>query len=471
MHKSKHNLKYVFFDILAALVAWTLFYSFRKLCIEPVKLGYTIPLSFDYTFYIALILMPIYWLVLHLLTGYYRVTYRKSRLQELGQTLLSTFIGVTILFFAFILDDWVGGYKQYYSMYFTLFSLQFVLTYIPRLILTTKTNKKIHNRKLFFKTIIIGDNNKAVEMLKEVDSQRMSSGLKFIGFVYVDKKPSYLLENFLPKLGHISSVKNIINENKIEEVVIAIESNEHSKIKNIITKLQGSNVVIKVIPDMYDILIGKVRMSAIFGLPLIEINHNIMPIWQQYLKRIIDVTFSFFALILLSPLYLFLSIGVKLSSSGPVFFSQDRVGKNGNKFKIYKFRSMFVGAEKGGPKLSSKNDNRITKFGKILRKTRLDEIPQFYNVLKGDMSLVGPRPERQFYIDQIVEKAPHYVHLLSVRPGITSWGQVKYGYAENVDEMLERLKYDIIYIENRSLYVDFKIMIYTIKIILQRKGV
>ncbi|MDR2009770.1 MAG: sugar transferase [Bacteroidales bacterium] len=471
MHKSKYNYKYIVCDYIAAFLTWVLFYSYRKVCVESITFGQKMPLSFDTNFYIALIFIPLFWMLLHVMSGYYRTPYRKSRLQELGQTLLTIFIGVTVLFFAFILDDWIGEYKQYYKMYLVLFSLQFVLTYIPRLIITTNTNKKIHNRRLWFNTIIVGNSKKAVKLLREVEEQKISSGLKFLGFVYVDKQDSYLLEEYLPNLGHISNIKNIINENKIEEVVIAIESSEHSKIKNIINKLQGTKVFIKVIPDMYDILIGKVRMSSIFGLPLIEINHNIMPVWQQHVKRFIDVTFSLLALIILSPLYLFLAIGVKISSKGAVFFSQDRIGKDGKPFKIYKFRSMYTDAEKNGPTLSSRNDNRITKFGRFMRKTRLDEIPQFYNVLKGDMSIVGPRPERQYYIDQIVQKAPHYLHLLSVRPGITSWGQVKYGYAENVDQMIERLKYDIIYIENRSLYIDFKIMIYTVKIIFQRKGV
>jgi len=221
---------------------------------------------------------------------------------------------------------------------------------------------------------------------------------------------------------------------------------------------------------MYDILTGMVKMSSIIGTPLIQISHDLMPAWEENLKRIIDVIIALFALVILSPLYLVLSIGVKLTSPGPVFYSHERIGRYGKPFMIYKFRSMYQDAERNGPALSSHNDNRITRFGLFLRKTRLDELPQFYNVLIGDMSMVGPRPERQFYIDQIVKKAPHFNHLQKVRPGITSWGQVKFGYASTVDEMIERLKYDILYIENMSLVVDLKILIYTIKTILKASG-
>jgi exopolysaccharide biosynthesis polyprenyl glycosylphosphotransferase len=221
---------------------------------------------------------------------------------------------------------------------------------------------------------------------------------------------------------------------------------------------------------MYDILSGSVKMSAIYGTPLIEINHNLMPTWQITVKRAGDMVFSLIALTLLSPVYLLSAIAVKFGSPGSVFYRQERIGRDGKPFMMTKFRSMKVGAESSGPALSKDNDPRITSFGRFMRKVRLDEIPQFFHVLIGDMSLVGPRPERQFFINQIMERAPHYKHLLKVRPGITSWGMVKYGYAENVDEMLRRMKYDLLYIENMSIAVDLKILIYTVLTVIQGRG-
>lgn len=471
MNKKLHTLKYIIFDFLTAGSAWTVFYLLRKIYVETKKFGYEIPLEFTPRFYLGLIIIPIFWLITYYITGYYKDAYRRSRLKEFGQTLFTSLIGVTLIFFALILDDEIATYKNYYFSYFSLFGLHFIITYIPRVLITTRTNHRIHNRSIGFNTLIVGSNEKAVELYNEIETQNRSMGNKFIGFVNVLRKEKYLLKNHIPHLGDFKDITKIIDDYKVEEVIIAIETSEHVKLRSIITKLEEKNVIIKVIPDMYDILTGSVKMSTIYGAALIQISHDLMPIWQVHLKRIIDITGAIFGLVFLSPLLIAVMIGVKTSSKGPIFYSHERIGKYGKPFIIYKFRSMFIDSEKDGPALSSKNDNRITKFGKFMRKTRLDELPQFYNVLIGDMSLVGPRPERQFFIDQIVKEAPHFAHLQKVRPGITSWGQVKFGYAENVEEMIKRLKYDIIYIENMSLYVDFKILIYTIKIIFKGQGI
>lgn len=463
--------KYVVSDFLSAAMSWALFYAFRKVYIEPQKFGHPIDIQLDTRFFLGLATIPFFWLFLYYVSGYYRDVFRKSRLSELWQTIGNTFLGVIILFFTLILDDVIRSYSNYYFSFLALFSIHFVLTYIPRVTITTRTTHKVHQGKIGFNTLLIGSNEKAVEAYLDIKSQARSSGNYIVGFVNVNDKPRYKLEDHMPHLGSIDDVKAIIEKNHIEEVIIAIESTEHDRINRIINKLIDTNVLIKAIPSMYDILTGRVRMSSILGTPLIQISHQLMPAWQENMKTALDYIVAALALIITSPMMPFLILGVKLSSKGPVFYSHERIGRYGKPFNIYKFRSMYLNAEKNGPELSSKTDYRITPFGRFMRKARLDEIPNFINVLKGEMSLVGPRPERKHFIDQIIKKNPHYIHLLKVKPGITSWGQVKYGYAENVDQMIDRLKYDLIYLDNMSIFVDLKILIYTLLTVMKRTGI
>lgn len=470
MNKPRQVFLYVITDLLAAMLAWASFYAYRKAVIESALYGSPVPFIPDRNFYIGISVLPVAWVVLFALTGSYNDIFRKSRLKEIGQTMYLSVIGVLVIFFSLLLDDAIVSYKSYYSTFLVLFALQFGFTAFSRFVITSVTAYKIKNRIIGFPTLIIGSSQRAVQLFQEYEAEKISQGYAFKGFIHIDHNNGKYFGNMLPHLGGIEELPGIIDRFRIEEVIIAIESSEHESIGKIINELEDKDVIIKIIPDMYDILAGTVKMTSIFGSPLIIINPSLMPIWQQSMKRIIDIGVSLFFLLLLSPVYFFTSLIIKFSSTGPVFFAQERIGLHGNPFTIYKFRSMFVGAERGTPMLSSDNDSRITPFGRFMRKIRLDEIPQFYNVLLGDMSLVGPRPERQYFIDQIMQKAPHYRHLHKVRPGITSWGQVKYGYAENVEQMIQRLKYDIIYIENMSLALDFKILFYTIKTVLQRSG-
>ena len=471
MNRKLQRFKYLILDSFSAAIAWVLFFSYRKEIVEPQLFGSDVPFLFNSQFWLGVVSITLFWLVLYFLSGYYKNVYRKSRLIELGQTLLQSFVGVLIIFFVAILDDFIPSYKNYYSSISILFFVHFMTTYIFRFVFTTHTVHKIHNRYIGFNTLIVGGSNSALDMFKNITELKKSGGNIIVGFVNGMDENGYNLKKYIPYLGSYKDLRSVIKSNNIEEVLIAIEQSEqHQILEGIINDLEGVDVLIKVKPNNYDILAGRVKMQSIFDVPLIEIKHDLMPVWQFTLKRVFDVFISLSALFFLSPLFLLSTILVKTGSQGPVFFYQERIGIHGDLFKIIKFRSMFIDAEKNGPQLSSDSDPRITKWGNIMRRYRIDELPQFWNVLIGEMSLVGPRPERAFYAKQIIERAPHYKHLQKVKPGITSWGMVRYGYASSVDEMIERLRYDMIYIENMSIFNDLKVLIYTFKIVFQGRG-
>jgi len=459
------QLKRIVFDLISATIAWILFFCYRKKIIENAEL------EISETLIYGTVAVSIFWLIIYVLSDNYKDVRRVSRLNELYTTIFQSVFGCLIIFFFLIIDDIENytNYKFYYESIFVLTLSHFFITFLFRYMITNSMVNQIHSKKITFNTILIGNPKSIVKIFNLIETMPRSAGNKIIGYINDTQNediPSIELKN----LGSINNLVKILKDNDIEEAILSFDKKDDIDISTMIYELIYNNIRTKVTPDMVDVLSGKVKMQSFFDLSLIEIRQIKMSTFESCIKRIIDITCSTLALIILSPLLMIISLSVKISSYGPIFYYQHRIGYNKKSFKIIKFRSMHINAEQGTPLLSSENDNRITKLGKVMRKYRIDELPQFYNVLIGEMSLIGPRPEREFFAKQILLRAPHYKLIYKVKPGITSWGMVKFGYAENIDEMIARLKYDIIYLENLSLLNDFKVLVLTIFIVLQGRG-
>ena len=466
MKKSKQAGKYILSDFISASVAWLLFNILRY---EVFAIDEGADSLLDYLQYPGVlggqVVIPLFWLVLYYFSGYYNKPFGKSRLTELFSTFITVLIGTVFVFFALLLDDIPRSIDIYYKLFFGMFGLQFFITYIPRLLITQSGTRKIKNREWAMKVLIIGAGGKAVRIAH--DLYRL--GYDICGFVSEDERTPVKADRN-QVLGTVEDIPVLMEKENVDEIVLAVESKNNKALLGILYSLYRYKRPIKVLADRFNML-SKIQLRTIRGIPLVDVTDNNFSPAEQNIKLFLDKVCSVVALLLLSPLFAYIAWRVKKDSPGPVFFRQERIGYLGQPFWMYKFRTMYVNAEENGPSLSSEDDLRVTPFGRIMRKYRLDELPQFWNVLKGDMSLVGPRPERKYFIDEIVKTAPYYYLLHNVRPGITSLGMVKYGYAASVDKMVERMEYDILYYENMSLTLDLTILIYTVKTVITGKGV
>ena len=449
------NLSFMLFNVLRFYESeWTsntLDDAFRfilqpKICIEQAA----VPLG----------LVVLYWL-----SGFYNNPFGKSRFNELLNTAIISAISTIFLHLALLTNDQMSDVISNLLQFILIFIILFTFTLAGRLLMINNQIRHFKNRDWKYSAVIVGNSSKAHALAKKMKESKAVISNSIEGFFRIPGEDDS---------GHpahdIKDLDDFCRENNIDQIILAPQKSDEEHVLTLLYKLFPIGKPIKLSPDTLNFMTASIKLEDIYGFPLVDLTHSSMSESEKNIKRTLDIIASGITLIALSPLFLFLAIRVKLDSKGPVFYRQERIGLKERPFDIIKFRTMRTDAEADGPQLSSDDDTRVTKSGKIMRKYRLDELPQFWNVLKGEMSIVGPRPERRFFINKIIERAPYYTLLYQTRPGITSWGMVQYGYASHVDEMIERSKYDLLYISNMSILLDLKIMLYTVLTILEGRG-
>lgn len=467
MDKRTLLIKFISFDVLAALIVWLLFMVFRKTVVDSQIFSQVKIFMPNYDFVSGFVFFPLSCLFVHSLSGFYRRPERQTKTVAVLTTFVSSLIISIVIFFVLMLDDIVVSYEYYYYSLLVLFGLLFTVTLVFRLYQYLQIRRAYRSKRWTINTLIVGTGKKAAKMAEDIEHNTEEYTLK--GFVHVDNQPTEVPRESI--VGYINGIGELIKKHEIKDVVISLDQTDEHQLFRLINILYSYDVEIRFTPRLYEILTGGSRIKMLGVSPLVNITTLNMPDWQFSVKRYFDIVSALVMLLLVSPLMLYFMIRIKADSPGSVFYLQERIGYLGKPFKIIKFRTMYEGSENGVPRLSSSNDERITPLGRVLRKYRFDELPQLWNILKGDMSVVGPRPERKFYIDQIIDEAPYYCLLYKIRPGLTSWGPIRIGYSDTIEKMIERLNYDIIYLDNMSLMTDFKILAQTVEIIFKGKGV
>lgn len=467
---ARHRIFYIAADYVATNVALLLFNAVRYHIEERARefgslcayLSNNIVLWEQLLF--PLVMLGFYWL-----SGYYNEVFMKSRLQELSVTLGNALTGAVLFFFVAMINDLNPDRIHSYLLILMMFGILFTCVYSERFLITSAGRRKIKSGHRALNALIVGTGPDAVAMLARLKRLQPVMGLHVLGFVSVDCRDA-AGDMPLPVYG-MTDIDGVSHSLGIDKFIVMPQQGGSRVTKAVINRLLPLDRGVLISPDLYQLLTTRVRIANIAGEPLVDVAHAQISDFTVNMKRVIDVIVSAVCFVLSIPVIAVLGVVIRLDSPGPVIYSQTRIGRHKKPFKIYKLRTMYTDAEASGPALSTPNDSRITKVGAVLRKYRLDEIPQFWNVLLGQMSLVGPRPEREYFINKLMERAPYYALIQQVRPGLTSWGMVKYGYASDIDGMVERLRYELLYLENLSLRVDIKIIIYTFKIVFTGKGI